>query len=202
MIQIYGQVASRTARCLWTAAEIDLEFEHIKINQQAGESRTPEFLKINPNGHVPALVDGDLVLCESMAINLYLADKYGPQLSFDSPEKRALAAQWSFWSIFECELNIVTILQHKVFLPEEQRDAARAAEAEAALPAPLKVLNDALAGKQYLIDDRFSIADLNVASVLVFASLMEYDFSPYSNLANWLGRCLSRPAMAKVESYR
>ena len=62
MIKIYGQVASRTARCLWTAAEIELEFEHIKINQQAGESHTPEFLKINPNGHVPALVDGKTVL--------------------------------------------------------------------------------------------------------------------------------------------
>ncbi|MCG2635350.1 MAG: glutathione S-transferase family protein [Gammaproteobacteria bacterium] len=202
MIQIYGQVASRAARCLWAASEIGLEFEHVKINQQAGESLTPEYLQINPNGRVPALVDGDLVLCESMAINLYLADKYGPALWFKSPEQRALATQWSFWSIFECELNIVTMLQHRVFLPQEQRDETRAAEAEAALPKALEVLDAALAGKQFLIGDKFSIADLNVASVLVFAKLLEYDYSPYSNLSVWLGNSLSRPALAQVENYR
>ena len=71
-LKIYGIPRSRAFRTLWMAKELGLEYENIPIDTQGG-SRAPDFLKINPNGHIPAIDDDGFVLCESMAINLYLA---------------------------------------------------------------------------------------------------------------------------------
>ena len=77
MLRLYGTPQTRTFRPLWMLEELGIPYELVKADFASGGTRTPEFLKINPNGHVPALVDGDLALCESLAINLYLAEKYG-----------------------------------------------------------------------------------------------------------------------------
>ena len=78
----------------------------MKVDFSTGETRTPEFLALNPNGHVPLLVDGDLALFESMAINLYLAERYGGgTLRPESAEDRARAVQWSFLAMTECEAH-------------------------------------------------------------------------------------------------
>ena len=72
---------SRAFRVLWMARELGLEYENIPAHPRAGDTRKPDYLKINPNGHVPAIVDGDYVLWELLAINLYLAKKHGGPLA-------------------------------------------------------------------------------------------------------------------------
>ncbi len=198
MIKLYGVPMSRAIRPLWMLEELGLEYEHVKIHFATGETRSPEFLKINPNGHIPALVDGDLTLCESMAINLYLARKYDQGLWPKSVEDEARTYQWSIWSMTEIEEPLVTAMVHRLLLPEDQREAAKADDAEQRFRKPLAVLDAALADRDYLLGDAFTVADLNVASVMLTASLGKIDIADAPNASAWLQRCTSRPAMARA----
>src|SRR5262249_42043568 len=100
-ITVYGVTRSRTLRVLWMLEELGLPYEHVKTNFATGDTRSPEYLAINPNGHVPALRDGDTTLCESMAINLYLARKYDKGLWPRTVEDEGRTFQWSLWVMTE-----------------------------------------------------------------------------------------------------
>src|SRR5215470_18692949 len=102
MLKIYGSSMSRAMRPLWTAEELGLKFEHIPI--PVPETHKPDYLKVNPNGHIPSIDDDGLILWESMAIDLYLAEKYGKAPFWPSKvEDRGRAYQWSFWGMTETE---------------------------------------------------------------------------------------------------
>jgi glutathione S-transferase len=199
MIKIYGVPRSRTMRCLWMAEEIGVPYENIKTNFARGEARTAEFLRINPNGHVPALEDGDVRLFESLAINLYLARKYGAALWPKSIADEGRLFQWSVWAMTELEEPLVTALVHRMFLPEAQRDATRADLAAERARKPLGVLEGALEGRAWLVGEAFGAADLNVASVLLWAPLAGIDLGPTPRTAAWLARCTARPAFARAQ---
>jgi glutathione S-transferase len=195
MIKVYGISQSRALRPLWVLEELGLPYELVKTNFATGDTRKPEYLKINPNGHVPALVDGDLTLWESLAINLYLADKYGKgKLAPASERDRALTLQWSFWAMTECEPHLLVRLLHSAGVPA-YKDEARARAAEEALQAPLRVLDAHLEGRDYLLGSQFGIADLNVAGVLLWSKPGKVDLSKYPRAGAWLGRCTARPAL-------
>jgi glutathione S-transferase len=162
--------------------------------------KKPQYLAINPNGRIPALVDDDLTLFESMAINLYLAKKYDGGLQPKSDEDEARAVQWSFWGMTELEPHLLKILMNRVLLPEDQRDAAEADAGTAALEAPLRVLDGALAEHSHLLGDSFTIADLNVASVLSWASFVGLDLSGFARVKAWFGTCLGRPAADRARA--
>jgi glutathione S-transferase len=199
MIKVYGVSMSRAFRPLWLLEELGVAYEHVPTNMADGGTRTPEFLAVNPNGHVPALADGDTVLWESMAINLYLAKKYDGGLQPKTVEDEGHALKWSFWVMTEVEGPILEVLFNRVIRPEAERDAAVADKAEAQLAAPLAVLNGALEGKSCLLGDAFTVADLNVASVLLWGKLSRMDLSKWANVERWLGACLSRPAVKRAQ---
>jgi len=201
MIKIYGQVMSRAPRCAWALEEMGVAYEIVPINQFAGEAQTPEFLEINPNGKVPAMVDGDLKLFESMAINLYLARKYGGKLWPADEQDQARAVQWSFWAMTEIEPPFVALMMQKLMTEESERDMGRVKEAEDSLPRPLKVLDQHLSDARYLLGDSFTIADLNLASVFSIAGLIQFDFSDYPNVDRWLNLCLSREKFQAVNKH-
>ena len=96
-LKIYGYAASRAVRNLWMCEELGLSYEHVPVAPAGGATRTPEFLKINPSGQIPAIDDGGFKLSESLAINLYLARKHG-KLMPGTLEGEAKALQWSFWA--------------------------------------------------------------------------------------------------------
>ena len=124
MIKVYGVPQSRAFRVLWALRELGLEFENVPTSF-AGGTRSAEFLKLNPNGHIPVLVDGTTVLWESMAINLYLARQYGAGTLWPaSVPDEGRAFQWSFWGMTEVEASLLQVLMHRRILPKEQRDAA------------------------------------------------------------------------------
>jgi glutathione S-transferase len=196
MIKIYGTAQSRALRPLWVLEELGVAYELVKVNFAAGESRKPEYLAINPNGHVPAMVDGDLTLWESMAIDLHLADKYGRgKLAPETERERALTLQWSFWVMTECEPHALACLLNRAVLPAASRDEEKARAAEAALQAPLAVLDRQLQGREQLVGSRFTIADLNVAGVLMWCKPGKVDLAKFPAVAAWLSRCTSRPAL-------
>src|SRR5499427_514806 len=140
-LKIYGVARSRTFRTLWMAKELGLDYEHVKVDFATGETQTQAHLALNPNGHVPVIDDDGFILWESMAINLYLAKKYGAGGLYPSRlEDEARAWQWSFWGMTEVERPLLTALLNRAFYPESQRDAAAADAAEKTLAPSLGVL--------------------------------------------------------------
>lgn len=198
-VTIYGMAVTRAGRCLWAAEELGIDYEHKPINMFAGEHKAPAYLALNPNGKVPAMQHDGLTLFESLAINSYLAEVFGQGgLAPDGAAERGIAAQWSLWVMTECEPALLAALLHTLGIMGFEKSAAKVAENRAKLEAPLAVLNKALEGREYLAGSRFTIADLNVASVLQWGQIAGMDWAPNSNVSAWLGRCLSRPACQKV----
>ena len=198
-LKIYGVARSRAARVVWMAKELGLDYEHIKVDFATGETRRPEHLALNPNGHIPVIDDDGFVLWESMAINLYLAKKHGSGGLYPARlEDEARAWQWSFWGMTEVERPVLTAMFNRAILPEAQRDAAAADQAEKALAQPLRVLDGVLAHSAYLLGGNFTVADLNVASILAWARPAQIDMAPFPRVAEWLKNCAERPAARAV----
>jgi glutathione S-transferase len=197
-LQIYGTARSRTARVLWMAKELGLEFEHVPLVMGDAAMKQPAYLKINPAGRIPAIDDNGFTLSESLAINLYLARKYGdratPSLAPASLEEEAKIWQWSSWAMTDLENPLTLLHLHRGFYPPEKRDAKVAESAEAQVQRPLTMLETMLAGSAYLLGSRFTVADLNVAGVLSASRIAAIDMSPFPKIADWAKRCHERPA--------
>jgi glutathione S-transferase len=193
MIQLYGTPVSRAQRSLWALEEVGVEYENIPTHF-IGESKTPEHLARNPNGRIPVLVDGDLILWESMAINLYLAKRYDKGLQPKTLADEAHALKWSFWVMTEVETHLITVLMHRLMLPKDQKDAKIADAAVEKLAKPFAVLDAALAERKYILGDTYSVADVNVASVLATGSMVQVEFGDYPNLERWMSVCTARAA--------
>jgi glutathione S-transferase len=205
-LTIYGCYRSRATRNVWLANELGLAYKHVPVIQvyrvpdpNAADAplhtRSPEFLKINPNGHVPSIDDDGFVLHESLAINLYLARKHGGSLAPRDTQEEGLAAMWSLWAATECETHALNTVYHRVSKPVAERDPKIAAEAIAALRAPLAVLNEALAKDGYLVGGRFTVVDINVAEVIRYAQTGAPElFEAVPHVKAWLEACQARPA--------
>jgi len=201
-VKIYGVPATRTFRPIWMAHELGIAHEIVPIDRAAGANRTPEFLKLNPNGAMPVVVDGDFVLWESMAIDFYLVKKYdaGKGIAPRSLEEEALALQWTLFAVNTLEQPAIDWALNAFVLPADKRDAKVAEAASAKMQAPLKVLDGALQGKQFLVGDRFTVADLNVAAAIY--RLLQMDLAKYPAVDAWLDRCYSRPAALSARKLR
>jgi glutathione S-transferase len=198
MLQLYGNERSRAIRCLWMLEEVGKPYQLVDKSLRADDLHSAEYLRLNPNARIPTLVDGDLVLWESMAINLYLAQKYDGPMHCASAEVLGLAAQWSFWAMLEIEHLLLDLLNHRAVLPEFARDLSAVERDELLLKKPLSVLDSSLAGRFHLAGDGFTVADLNVAGILVWGKIARLDLSAYPDLAAWLDRCLARPAYVRL----
>ncbi len=201
-LTIYGSPMSRTFRVLWMARELGIQYENVPLDPRTGDTRKPDYLKINPNGHVPAIVDGDYVLWESLAINLYLAKKHGGPLAPSNIDEEGKALAWSMWALTELEDNIVTLVQSVLMPPERKPDAARveAHLARRRVNAPLRVLNAALTEGQYLLGGRFTVADLNVAGVVAGLGIAKFELGAWPKVATWLRACTGRKAHTELRN--
>lgn len=186
ILRLYGDPRSRAFRCVWMLEEIGADYEVVPTAWLAGETREPEFLAVNPNGKIPALVDGDLVVWESLAINLYLAWKYGGVLTPNTDEAIGLAYRWSFWAMGEFEGPIDAVARFDLKLPADWG------------VAQLGVLDGALSSSEWLSGDAFGVADLNVAVMFQRPALAEIDRRPFANVHAWLKRCRGRAGFARM----
>jgi glutathione S-transferase len=201
-LKIYGVPLSRAYRTLWMANELGLDYENVPIHFADGSAKTPEYLAVNPNGRIPAIDDNGFKLWESMAINLYLAKKHGNGLLPKTMEEEAQAIQWSIWAMTEVEKPALAVLLHRFFLPEDQRDSKLGDEGERQLQKPLAVLNQQLAATGYLVGSTFTVADLNVASVLSWAQMGRVNLTVFPHIDEWLTGCLKRPAAVMARPKR
>lgn len=202
-LKIYGIAASRASRPLWVAHELGLVHDHIALPYQGGATRTPEFLALNPNGHIPVVDDDGVLVWESMACALYLAERFtgaqGLSLAAQNHAERAEILRWSFWAVTECEKDALTFLMHTVAMPEERRKPPLAQEAERRLLPALRVLEQHLQARPFLAGARFTVADICVASVLAWVQRADA-MAQNPRLAGWLERCLARPAQLQVRA--
>ncbi|HEX3954069.1 MAG TPA: glutathione S-transferase family protein [Stellaceae bacterium] len=195
MLKIYGIPRSRAFRVLWLAKELGVDYENVQTSFSDGGNRTPAFLAVNPNGFIPAIDDDGFMLWESMAINLYLAKKHADKGLYPATlEDEARAWQWSFWGMSTVERPVLTAMFHRALYPEDKRDAGLADKCEEELQAPLHVLDGAVTNSPYLLGEHFTVADLNVASILSWARPARINFSAMPKAADWLKRCAERPA--------
>lgn len=135
-----------------------------------------------------------------MAINLYLTKTYGGDLYPKDTAGEARAWQWSVRGISEIEPLQMQIVIQKLFVPADKRDQAVIDSAVKALDRPLKVLDIQLAKSSYLLGDRFTVADLNVAAVLMLLDMAQQDYSQYTQVKRWMTACQSRPALARARA--
>ena len=205
MLKIYGVKNSRASRTLWMCRELGLTYEQLQVSFADGSAKTPEYLAVNPNGKIPAIDDDGFRLWESMAINFYLAKKYQSPLAPQNFQDEALMLQWSFWVVTEVEKLLLTVLLQRMEFPpdsqagkyfRERNPKNPEAEKQAidGLAKQFGVLNAHLADRDYLLGAQFTLADLNVASVVSWAAASKLDVSATPHLQAWLQRCLSRPA--------
>ena len=193
-LTIYGSPQSRTLRVLWMAAELGLAFEAVSLAFSDPALKQPGFLAINPAGRIPAIVDDGFALSESLAINLYLARKHGSDLYPATLEGEARVWAWTLWAVFDLEAPLESLRRHRAWLPECERVPAIADEAEGRIAAALPVLDGALRDHGFLMEPRFTIADLNVACVLSPSRTAFLNLEPFAAVRSWLDRCHARPA--------
>jgi glutathione S-transferase len=199
MLTLYGTSKSRSARSLWALEELGLKYEHVPV--EVPKAKSPEHLQRNPNGHIPVLNDDGHHLWESMAINLYLAEKYGKAPFWPATiDGHGDCYKWSFFGMTEIEPHLMTILRNRLFLPADQRDDKAIQNATDSLKSPLKVLDDQLKSRPFLLGNDFTVADLNVAAVLSFAMLAKLDLTPTPAAQAWLQKCLGREANLRVRA--
>ena len=195
--QLFGTSASRALRAIWGIEEVGIAYEHVPVSY-GSDSKAAAYLAVNPNGRIPALIDGDLQLFESMAINLYLCKRYGAGLYPADAQDEARAWQWSVWAISEIEPLQMQIVIQKLFTPEEKRNPKVSEGAAKGLQRPLRVLDAALAGRDWLVGEHFSVADLNVASVMHLMKSIAFDHAAHANVQRWADACHARPALARA----
>jgi glutathione S-transferase len=213
MLTIYGVLRSRASRNVWLAHELGMPFRHVPVVQAYRLSdpdapdaplhtRSAEFLAVNPNGRIPAMADGELVLAESLAINLYMAKKGGGALAPKDLAEDAQMTAWSIWAMTEAEPHTIEVLYNSIGKPPEERDAAKLAAAVAALKAPFAVLDAALAKDGFLVGGRFTVADLNLAEVIRYAQPAPELFEAAPHVKAWLAACQARPAFQRMMDER
>jgi len=166
-MKLYEFGPTRSIRVRWTLQELGADFEPIRVNLLAGEHRRPEFLKINPAGKIPVLVDGDRVLTESVAIVLYLAEKYSHKgLLPAGLNERAQVNRWLLFAATELEQPLWRISRHTVLYPEDQRLPGDVILASQEFKAMASVLEKHMQGQQFVAGDSVSVADFVMAYTL------------------------------------
>jgi len=173
-MKLYGFPPTRSVRVLWTLRELDVDFEFVNVDPSRGELRRPEFLAVNPAGKLPVLVDGDFVLTESVAIVLYLAEKY-PEKGLLPAGLRARAEvnRWLLFCATELEQPLWRITRHTRLYPPEKRLAAEIPIARQDFLDMAAVLERHMEGRQFLVGDKATVADFVAAYTLDMASVMD-----------------------------
>ncbi len=194
-MKIYGSKQSSASRCYWAAAEAGVELENIPLDFQKQEHKSEAFLKLNPNGKVPTLVDGDVVIWESMAINNYIIEKHKPELFGEMDAgSHALLLQWSYWSMAHLQKAIEPLYMQKWTGALSEEALVKAKEDATKW---LKILDARLEGRDFIVGEMFTIADINVGSIA--SSGKDYlDYGVFPNVSRWLASLAERPAYKQV----
>lgn len=198
----HNPLSPNVRRVRLTAAVLAIELEEKKLDFAKGEHKSPEYLALNPNGAVPTLVDGDFVLTESRAIQQYLASKKPESGLLPRDEAaRADVARWQFWDASHFSPNLATLAFEKLLkgmMGMGDPDARKIEESLGNFRRFGAVLNKRLEGKQYVVGSALTIADLTLASSLMYAKQSEVPLAELPNVSAWFSRISDMDAWKKT----
>lgn len=198
-MKLYYSPRTRSSRPRWLLEELGVDYELARIDLSKKEHKNPDYLKVHPLGQVPAFEDGSLKLFESAAICLYLADKY-PEKNFapkvGTPE-RGLYYQWMMYVMATIEPPLFSIFLNEVMLPEEKRSQSAAEEAKKKLTPILKLLNQELTKKTYILGENFSAADVLIGATMIWAESMKI-IQDQPAIEDYITRMRARPAYQRA----
>jgi glutathione S-transferase len=192
-MQLYEFAPTRSIRVRWTLQELGVDFEAVTVNLAAGEHRHPDFLKINPAGRVPVLVDDDLVLTESVAIVLYLAEKYPHKgLIPTDLKQRSQVYRWLLFTATELEQPLWRIARHTSLYPQHLRLTAEVSLARQDFTDMVVVMEEHMQGGKFIVGNTVTIADFVCAYTLDWANEVQLlDGCP--QLLQYMERMYARP---------
>ena len=205
MLKIYGAPHSRAFRVVWLANEIGIPYELIPVSfgTPDAQCKEPWYLKLNPNGKVPAIDDDGFILWESAAINLYLAERYGGRLYPSSIRDRGKLLQWTFFVANEVEPAVITILRNRIILPPQDRNAAAAQDAEARLRRLLDIMDRELHVNSFFAGHEWGLADFMIACVLYIVHVrLKMELHDWPQLKTWTETSVERPAALVARKLR
>lgn len=202
-MKLYFSPRTRATRPRWLLEELGEPYELINVDLEKGENKQISYLRIHPLGQVPALVDGDTTVFESIAICMYLADKFidGKKKlapAFGTPE-RAHYYQWMLFAGSTLEPAVSEYFAHTQGLPAEKRNPETAAKAKERALAAIKAVEHAMLGKMYLVGEKLSAADIVLGSIMRWAESMKL-LEGAPDLASWLYELKSHAAYKKAMS--
>ena len=167
-----------------------------------GATRTPEFLQVNPHGRIPVVDDDGVLVWESMACSMYLAERFlgegGLSLAAQTHAERAEILRWTFWVVTEYEKDALQFLMHARLMPPERRKPQLAEESLRHLAGPMRILDRHLQDRPWLAGQRFTVADICVASVMAWVEGASELMAQCPQVSDWLQGCLARPAYQQV----
>jgi len=207
-LTLYYWPMSSASRVLWALEELGAPYEKVRLNHEKKEHKAPDFLKINPNGKIPALVDGDVKMFESIAILIYLGEKYGVEKGlWPAPlsAERAEALTWMMWGTTEVQPAVVSYVMHtgerSFSFPKEQRHPPTVDMAKKSWEHLTGILDDRLGRREWIVGSRFTFADVALAGTMSFATMMAgLSLEGRANVQAWIGRCHQRPAFGRAMS--
>lgn len=198
-MKLYGYKNGRSLRALWALEEAGAAYEYVEVDLFNGKAREPSFLKLNPAGKVPVLVDGEHVITESAAICLHIAEKYESTglLPPAGTSARTDCYKWISFILTELDSALWTIAKHRFALPKDKRVSAVLETAAWEYGNGAKLLADALATSEYLVETGFSVADILAGHILLWAKSARVSI-PSASLDEYLQRLQERPALARA----
>ena len=194
MIKVhYHPMSTYSRRVCMALLEKKIPHELVLLDMAARKHRDPVYLALNPYGRVPTLQDGDFVLYESTAILAYLESQYPiPSLVPADPRERALVDMHMKLCDIQMARQAGAIIFPKRFLPKDRWDEKAMAQARNEIEKHLAILEGQIGGKQFLVGDRYTLAEICYTPFVQFLSLME--ITPPPAVASWVGRMLARPS--------
>jgi glutathione S-transferase len=199
MLKIWGRINSvNVKKALWVTEELGLKYERIDAGMQFGVTKTPEYLKMNPNSLVPTIEDDGFVLWESHTIVRYLAAKHGMgKLCPADPRERADAERWMDWA-FTFQNAMRNVFWGLIRTPPEKRDAKAIEEGRVkSNQLAADVLEKSLQGKKYVTGDSFTMGDIPLGCEVQRWMRVPVERPKLPNIEAWFARLGERPAFKK-----
>lgn len=195
-IRLYEFAPTRSIRPRWVLQELGVPFESVVVRPQSPESRTAEFRRMNPSGKLPLLVDGDFAITESVAICLYLAEKFPEQRLFPTAlRERGDAYRWLLFAATELEQPLWRIARNTFLYPEAERVAADIPSAAREAREAAAIVDAHLARREFMVGDHATIVDFVMAYTLDWAETIDC-LGNASHAAAYLKRMYARPRAA------
>jgi glutathione S-transferase len=179
--------------------ELAIPCERVKLDLKKGETKKPEFVKLNPNAKVPVIVHDGSVIFESSAITMYLGEMFGVERKlYPAPgPKRGEAMKWIAWANVTLGEAVGRWARNAMeWMPAEQRNEKAGEVAKKDIDNCLRIVDEALEGKAFLVGD-YTLADTHLNSLMDWLRHLKVDFTPYARVEAWSRRCADRPAYKK-----